>query len=154
MRFRNIVYLQADEQQYAIDSYNFDPDTEMNDASDEEDDVEDELSTVEGMQPDIFLIDETYGISEVSSEDEEGSDDEHGPARMPEAGGKNKLLVNGYKNGLSYIARGKNIGVFRKTEDDQLEYAATISRLFTPQGKQFTPKKVCDADTLNNPESQ
>lgn len=62
---------------------------------------------------------------------------------MPDAAGKNKLLANGYKNGLSYIARGKNIGVFRKNEDDQLEYAATISKVLTPQGKQFAPKKVC-----------
>ncbi|KAG9094704.1 hypothetical protein FRC06_010551 [Ceratobasidium sp. 370] len=113
----------ADEQQYAIDSYNYDQDVEMDDASDEEDDVEDVLDTVE-------------------EEDEDDSDDEHGPVRMPDAGGKNKLLANGYKNGLSYIARGKNIGVFRKTEDDQLEYAATISKVLTPQGKQFAPKKA------------
>ncbi|KAG8684342.1 hypothetical protein FRC09_015446, partial [Ceratobasidium sp. 395] len=102
----------ADEQRYAIDSYNYEQDVEMDDAEDDEDDVEDELSTVE----------------EEGSEDEDDSDDEHGAARMPDAGGKNKLLANGYKNGLSYIARGKNIGVFRKTEDDQLEYAATISK--------------------------
>ncbi|KDN51107.1 hypothetical protein RSAG8_00736, partial [Rhizoctonia solani AG-8 WAC10335] len=118
--------IKADEQQYAIDAHNFDPDTEMHDASDEEEDVEDELSTVE----------------EENSEDEEDSDEEHGPVRMPDAGGKNKLLANGYKNGLSYIARGKNIGVFRKTEDDSLAYAATISKLLTPQGKQFAPKKM------------
>ncbi|KAJ1308786.1 hypothetical protein OPQ81_004476 [Rhizoctonia solani] len=118
--------IKADEQQYAIDSHNFDPDTEMHDVSDEEEDVEDELSTVE----------------EENSEDEEESDDEHGPVRMPDAGGKNKLLANSYKNGLSYIARGKNIGVFRKTEDDTLQYAATISKLLTPQGKQFAPKKM------------
>jgi hypothetical protein len=85
---------------------------------------------------------------EENSEDEEESDDEHGPVRMPDAGGKNKLLANGYKNGLSYIARGKNIGVFRKTQDDSLEYAATISKLLTPQGKQFAPKKVCSLDIL------
>lgn len=83
-------------------------------------------------------------MTEEDSEDED-DEDEHGPVRMPDATGKNKLLANGYKNGLSYIARGKNIGVFRKTEDDQLEYAATISKLFTPQGKQFAPKKVCGA---------
>ncbi|CAE6538479.1 unnamed protein product [Rhizoctonia solani] len=118
--------IKADEQQYAIDAQSFDPDTEMHDVSDEEEDVEDELSTVE----------------EENSEDEEDSDEEHGPVRMPDAGGKNKLLANGYKNGLSYIARGKNIGVFRKTEDDTLEYAATISKLLTPQGKQFAPKKM------------
>jgi hypothetical protein len=82
-------------------------------------------------------------IVEENSEDEEDSDGGYGPVRMPDAGGKNKLLANGYKNGLSYIARGKNIGVFRKTEDDQLEYAATISKVLTPQGKQFAPKKVC-----------
>ncbi|KAG8746820.1 hypothetical protein FRC10_003342 [Ceratobasidium sp. 414] len=116
----------ADEQQYAIDSYSYDQDVEMDDASDEEDDVEDVLDTVE----------------EENSEDEDDSDDEHGPVRMPDAGGKNKLLANGYKNGLSYIARGKSIGVFRKTEDDQLEYAATISKVLTPQGKQFAPKKA------------
>ncbi|KAG9089955.1 hypothetical protein FS749_000926 [Ceratobasidium sp. UAMH 11750] len=113
----------ADEQQYAIDSYSYEQDVEMDDVSDEEDDVEDVLDTVE-------------------EEDEDDSDDEHGAVRMPDAGGKNKLLANGYKNGLSYIARGKNIGVFRKTEDDQLEYAATISKVLTPQGKQFAPKKM------------
>jgi len=116
----------ADEQQYAIDSYNYDQDTEMNDVSDEEEDVEDELSTVE----------------EEGSEDDDESEEGYGAARMPDANGKNKLLANGYKNGLSYIARGKNIGVFRKTEDDQLEYAATISKVLTPQGKQFAPKKM------------
>ncbi|QRV72435.1 vacuolar import and degradation protein 27 [Ceratobasidium sp. AG-Ba] len=115
----------ADEQQYAIDSYSYDQDVEMENASDEEDDVEDVLSTVD----------------EEESGDEDDSEDEHA-ARMPDAGGKNKLLANGYKNGLSYIARGKNIGVFRKTEDDQLEYAATISKVLTPQGKQFAPKKM------------
>jgi hypothetical protein len=88
----------------------------------------------------------TIGAAEENSEDEEDSDGGYGPVRMPDAGGKNKLLANGYKNGLSYIARGKNIGVFRKTEDDQLEYAATISKVLTPQGKQFAPKKVCSQD--------
>ncbi|CAE6438038.1 unnamed protein product [Rhizoctonia solani] len=135
--------IKADEQQYAIDSHNFDQDTEMHDVSDEEEDVEDELSTVEGklaFQDRSAIGDLTAGLEE-NSEDED-SDDEHGPVRMPDAGGKNKLLANGYKNGLSYIARGKNIGVFRKTEDDTLEYAATISKLLTPQGKQFAPKKM------------
>ena len=81
-------------------------------------------------------------IPEENSEDDDESEDGYSAARMPDASGKNKLLANGYKNGLSYIARGKNIGVCRKTEDDQLEYAATISKVLTPQGKQFAPKKV------------
>jgi hypothetical protein len=44
----DLVSLKPDEQQYAIDAFDFDPDTEMHDVSDEEEDVEDELSTVEG----------------------------------------------------------------------------------------------------------
>jgi hypothetical protein len=42
---------------------------------------------------------------------------------------KNSLLAVGYKHDRSFVVRGNKIGVFKHTEDDELEFATTIKSL-------------------------
>lgn len=79
------------------------------------------------------------GILEASEEEEEEEDDAVSP--MPQ-GERNSQLTIGYKGDRSYVVRGNNIGVFSHSSDDQVKYYATISKISTPQGKEFKPQEV------------
>ena len=64
---------------------------------------------------------------------------------MPNAladGQRNSQLTVGFKGDRSYVVRGNNIGVFSHSEDNQVKYYATISKITDTKGKQFSPKKV------------
>lgn len=66
-------------------------------------------------------------------------------AVMPiEAGDRdtNSQLTVGYKFDRSFVVRGNKIGVFKHTDDDQLEFATAINNVATPNGKVFNPRKV------------
>jgi len=52
------------------------------------------------------------------------------------------LLAVGAKHDRSFVVRGSKIGVFKHTEDNHLEFATNISKVQTPKGKLFSPKKV------------
>jgi hypothetical protein len=55
---------------------------------------------------------------------------------------KNSQLAVGYKHNRSFVVRGDKIGVFRHTDDDKLEFSATINNVGTLDGQYFSPRKV------------
>jgi hypothetical protein len=55
---------------------------------------------------------------------------------------KNQQLAVGYKNDLSYVTRGSQIGVFAHT-NDRFAHRATIESIKDIEGRSFTPKQVC-----------
>lgn len=57
-------------------------------------------------------------------------------------GNVNSQLAVGYKHDRSFVVRGSKIGVFKHTPNNQLEFSTQISKVQTPKGKLFNPKKV------------
>ncbi|TAQ89888.1 hypothetical protein B7494_g1750 [Chlorociboria aeruginascens] len=54
----------------------------------------------------------------------------------------NSQLAVGYKHDRSFVVRGSKIGVFKHTPNNALEFSTNISKVQTPGGKIFSPKKV------------
>ena len=57
-------------------------------------------------------------------------------------GNSNSQLAVGYKHDRSFVVRGSKIGVFKHTPDNHLEFTTNISKIETPKGRLFSPKKV------------
>ncbi|PKY08057.1 VID27-domain-containing protein [Aspergillus campestris IBT 28561] len=57
-------------------------------------------------------------------------------------GNVNSQLAVGYKHDRSFVVRGSKIGVFKHTPNNNLEFSTNISKVETPNGKLFSPKKV------------
>ena len=57
-------------------------------------------------------------------------------------GNVNSQLAVGYKHDRSFVVRGSKIGVFKHTPNNNLEFSTNISKVQTPGGKLFSPKKV------------
>lgn len=57
-------------------------------------------------------------------------------------GNFNSQLAVGYKHDRSFVVRGPKIGVFKHTPNNNLEFSTNISKVETPGGKLFSPKKV------------
>ena len=57
-------------------------------------------------------------------------------------GNVNSQLAVGYKHDRSFVVRGSKIGVFKHTPNNHLEFSTNISKVETPGGKLFSPKKV------------
>ncbi len=57
-------------------------------------------------------------------------------------GNVNSQLAVGYKHDRSFVVRGSKIGVFKHTPNNNLEFSTNISKVQTPSGKLFSPKKV------------
>jgi hypothetical protein len=62
--------------------------------------------------------------------------------RDDDDGNINSQLAVGYKHDRSFVVRGSKIGVFKHTPDNNLEFSTNISKVETPKGKLFSPKKV------------
>ena len=77
-------------------------------------------------------------VSEHYDSDEEEDDVE----TEPKDGEVNKQLAVGYKHDRSFVVRGSKIGVFKHTENNHLEFSTNISKVQTPDGTLFSPKKV------------
>ncbi|PVU91440.1 hypothetical protein BB559_004130 [Furculomyces boomerangus] len=88
------------------------------------------------------------GSSEDESEDEgdELSESKHNSSLMGENSGKdnatNSALAVGYRHDRSYVLRGNQIGVFRHTEDNDIEHTTTIKQISDTRGNVFTPSKM------------
>ncbi|KAK0729644.1 VID27 cytoplasmic protein-domain-containing protein [Lasiosphaeris hirsuta] len=76
--------------------------------------------------------------SEHYDSDEEEDDREF----EPKDGEVNKQLAVGYKHDRSFVVRGSKIGVFKHTPNNHLEFSTNISKVQTPGGELFSPKKV------------
>jgi hypothetical protein len=71
------------------------------------------------------------------------SDEEEEDVNLRDADGNvNSQLAVGFKNDRSFVVRGSKIGVFKHTDNNNLEFSTNISKVETPKGKLFSPKKV------------
>ncbi|KKF92471.1 Vacuolar import and degradation protein 27 [Ceratocystis platani] len=117
------------ERDYITDAFN---DLTMEDAENaEEEEEEEEESESESEEPE-------HG---ARSDDEEEDSDDDAPDRNSD-GHVNSQLAVGYKHDRSFVVRGSKIGVFKHTASNNLEFSTNISRVETPGGKLFSPKKV------------
>lgn len=103
---------------------------------------------------DLTMEDAQHGGQEEEEEVEEVEDDgqrsEHYDSDESEDdvvtrendGNVNSQLAVGYKHDRSFVVRGSKIGVFKHTPNNNLEFSTNISKVETPNGKLFSPKKV------------
>lgn len=101
--------------------------------------------------------------SEVAEESEEESDDDSPRSEhydsdededdvevRPRDKETNSAIAVGYKHDRSFVVRGSKIGVFKHTPNNKLEFSTNISKVETPGGKLFSPKKVMLHNEDNN----
>jgi hypothetical protein len=115
------------EQNYLIETLN---DLELTDAPPGEEEPEEESDEEE--------VDRGRVRSESYDSDESADDVEV----RDKDGNVNSLLAVGAKHDRSFVVRGSKIGVFKHNADNELEFATNISKVQTPKGKLFSPKKV------------
>ncbi|KAI0891919.1 VID27-domain-containing protein [Annulohypoxylon nitens] len=116
------------DRQYVLDAFE---DLNMEDAPIEEE--EEELEPVEEEEEE-----DDAPRSEHYDSDEEEEDVETAP-KDPYT---NSALAVGYKHDRSFVVRGPKIGVFKHTPKNHLEFTTNISKVETPKGASFVPKKV------------
>ncbi|KAI2635853.1 VID27-domain-containing protein [Hypomontagnella submonticulosa] len=114
------------DRQYVLDAFE---DLNMDDAPIEEEEKEPE--EVEESEDDAPQS-EHYDSEEEQDDVETEPKDPH----------TNSALAVGYKHDRSFVVRGPKIGVFKHTPKNHLEFTTNISKVETPQGKSFVPKKV------------
>ncbi|KAK0624916.1 VID27 cytoplasmic protein-domain-containing protein [Bombardia bombarda] len=115
------------ERDYVADAFN---DLTMEE-NDNYDDAEEEQEEEEEVEDD-------RAQSEHYDSDEEEDDVEY----EPKDGEVNKSIAVGYKHDRSFVVRGSKIGVFKHTPNNHLEFSTNISKVETPGGELFSPKKV------------
>ncbi|ORX95192.1 cytoplasm protein [Basidiobolus meristosporus CBS 931.73] len=121
---QNFSKVKSDDQKYITEAYQ--EDVEMADAFSESDE-------------------ESSRSEDEDEEEEEEEEEEEVEVRSTSAGkgiDSNSQLAVGYKHDRSFVVRGDKIGVFKHTDDDQLEFSTTINNVSTPNGKKFAPSKV------------
>jgi len=109
-----------DEREYVLEAFN---DLTMDDALPEEEPDED--------------ADDGQKSEHYDSDEEEDDVVVH-----PDDGNVNSQLAVGYKHDRSFVVRGSKIGIFKHTPNNNLEFSTNISKVETPNGKLFSPKKV------------
>jgi hypothetical protein len=119
--------LKDDDQDYILEAFK---DLAMEDADPNEPEEEEESE------------DDDEGPSHRSEEydSDESQDDETNA--QPKDGNVNSQLAVGQKHDRAFVVRGSKIGVFKNTDDNQLQFLTNISKVQTPKGKLFSPKKV------------
>ncbi|GAB7341109.1 hypothetical protein MBLNU457_7419t3 [Dothideomycetes sp. NU457] len=123
---------QDKERDYVLDAFNdlvIEEDDREREAREEEEEEEEEFHDAEedeGQRSEHY--DEDESEDEVDLKDQDGN--------------INSLLAVGAKHDRSFVIRGSKIGVFKHTNDNQLEFSTNISKVATPKGKLFSPKKV------------
>lgn len=113
----------VDEQDYVTSAFQ---DLTMEDAPLEEEEEELEEAEDDGQRSEHYDTDE----------------DEDDVETAPKDGQVNSQLAVGYKHDRSFVVRGSKIGVFKHTPNNNLEFSTNISKVETPGGKLFSPKKV------------
>ncbi|KAK9707718.1 Vacuolar import and degradation protein 27 [Basidiobolus ranarum] len=111
---------------------------------------DDQRYITDAYQEDIEMVDafsESDQESDRSDDDEEEEEEEEevevkSSAPSSKTAESNSQLAVGYKHDRSFVVRGTKIGVFKHTDDDQLEFSTTINNVSTPSGKSFAPSKV------------
>jgi hypothetical protein len=120
------VKAKEDDRQYVLDAFQ---DLTMEDAPNEEEEEE---------EPEVEEPEDDAPRSEHYDSDESADDvgDEENDDNV------NSQLAVGYKHDRSFVVRGSKIGVFKHTPNNNLEFSTNISKVETPKGKLFSPKKV------------
>jgi hypothetical protein len=113
-----------EEREYVLEAFQ---DLTMEDAPQEEEEEEEEEEIEDDAQK-----------SEHYDSDEEEDD----VVTRDDDGNVNSQLAVGYKHDRSFVVRGSKIGVFKHTPNNNLEFSTNISKVETPKGKLFSPKKV------------
>lgn len=121
------------EQEYITDAFN---DLPMDDTV--EDDEREEEAEEEEAEDDVYEDADDGQRSEHYDTDEDDDDVE----TKDKDGHVNSQLAVGYKHDRSFVVRGSKIGVFKHTPNNNLEFSTNISRVETPKGVLFSPKKV------------
>ncbi|KAL2072445.1 hypothetical protein VTL71DRAFT_11788 [Oculimacula yallundae] len=112
-----------DDRDYVLEAFQ---DLAMEDApEEEEEEIEEELEN-DGQRSEHYDSDEDE--DDVVTRDDDGN--------------VNSQLAVGYKHDRSFVVRGSKIGVFKHTPNNNLEFSTNISKVETPNGKLFSPKKV------------
>lgn len=117
------------EQQYVLDAFQ---DLTMEDAENEEQDEAEAAAEEEDDDQDDGQRSEHYDSDEEEEDVRTREDDDN----------VNSQLAVGYKHDRSFVVRGSKIGVFKHTPRNNLEFSTNISKVETPKGKLFSPKKV------------
>ncbi|PYH41956.1 VID27-domain-containing protein [Aspergillus saccharolyticus JOP 1030-1] len=107
---------------------------------------------------DLTMEDTEEQEAEAEVEEEESEEEDQGDGQRSEHydsdeeeddvvtreddGNVNSQLAVGYKHDRSFVVRGSKIGVFKHTPNNNLEFSTNISKVETPKGKLFSPKKV------------
>ncbi|KAL1859358.1 Vacuolar import and degradation protein 27 [Paecilomyces lecythidis] len=123
------VKVKDNDREYVLDAFQ---DLTMEDSPEEQDQAEDEVEQEEEEEEDEGQRSEHYDTDE--EEDDVVTRDQDGNV--------NSQLAVGYKHDRSFVVRGSKIGVFKHTPNNNLEFSTNISKVETPKGKLFSPKKV------------
>ncbi|KAH9904276.1 VID27 cytoplasmic protein [Xylariomycetidae sp. FL2044] len=116
------------EQQYVLDAFE---DLNMEDVPEEEEEGVEEEEEIEEADDEA-----------PRSEHYDSEEDEDDVETQPKDPNTNSGLAVGYKHDRSFVVRGSKIGVFKHTPHNHLEFSTNISRVETPKGELFSPKKV------------
>jgi hypothetical protein len=113
-----------DEREYVLEAFQ---DMTMEDAVPEEGEAE---------------VEEEVEDDGQRSEHYDSDEEEDDVVTRDDDGNVNSQLAVGYKHDRSFVVRGSKIGVFKHTPNNNLEFSTNISKVETPKGKLFSPKKV------------
>lgn len=111
------------DREYVLEAFN---DLTMEDVPEEQPEEEEEEDQDDGQQSEHYDSDESEDDVNVHEDD----------------GNVNSQLAVGYKHDRSFVVRGSKIGVFKHTPNNNLEFSTNISKVETPGGRLFSPKKV------------
>ncbi|GAB1317891.1 Vacuolar import and degradation protein 27 [Madurella fahalii] len=104
--------------------------------------MEDTEQPQEEEEEDEHVEDEEEDDDRARSEHYDSDEDEDDVEYKPKDGDVNKQIAVGYKHDRSFVVRGSKIGVFKHTPNNNLEFSTNISKVETPDGELFSPKKV------------
>lgn len=121
-----------DDREYVLDAFQ---DLTMEDAPPEEQERAEEEAEEEEEEEE----DQDDGQRSEHYDTDEEEDD---VVTRDDDGNVNSQLAVGYKHDRSFVVRGSKIGVFKHTPNNNLEFSTNISKVETPSGKLFSPKKV------------
>ncbi|KXT07512.1 hypothetical protein AC579_199 [Pseudocercospora musae] len=81
-------------------------------------------------------------VDRKSEPDYDEDEDEDEVVNLDEDGKVNSQLAVGASVDRSFVVRGDKIGVFKHTDDNQLQFSTSINNVATLKGKTFAPSKV------------
>jgi tRNA (guanine9-N1)-methyltransferase len=116
------------DREYVLEAFN---DLTMEDVPEEEEQQEEEEEEEEEE------VDDGQRSEHYDSDEDQDEVD-----LLDKDGNVNSQLAVGYKHDRSFVVRGSKIGVFKHTPNNNLEFSTNISKVETPKGKLFSPKKV------------